>query len=176
MNHKILVTGSHGCFGTAITVALRKIYGNQQVIASDLYFPTGGILRDGPYERINVLNPTYLAAILQENNVAEIYHMAAIHPTDAAINPMSEWDLEVKGLMNILQTAAEHNVKKVFWPANAEVDLLTISGIAKLAGEHWCRYYKHRYNLDVRTMKIAGDTQKAIEDILKLMEVTGVVV
>ena len=116
--------------------------------------------------------------LFKEHHFTQVYHLSAVHPTDAAINPMLVWDLEIKGLMNILEIATENKVSKVFWPGILNSDELSVAGISKLAGEHWCRYYTNRYHLDVRTMRLPcnQNTVATVADILRLMEVSPVIV
>lgn len=174
---KILVTGALGRLGSAVTESLREIYGSENVIASDIRISSDRYIVKGPYLRINVLSSSVLSSVIHEHDISEVYHLAAIHPTDAAISPLSAWELEVKGLMNMLEAAVECKVSKVFWPTNAANDLLTVAGIAKLAGEHWCRYYRERYKLDVRTLRLQRDEScdGCVAEILNVMEVVGVV-
>jgi nucleoside-diphosphate-sugar epimerase len=175
-NNKILVTGALGRLGSAVTKSLRDVYGAESVIASDIKMPSDRYIVKGPYERINVLSTSVLSSAMKEHDISAVYHLAAIHPTDAAISPLSAWELEVTGLMNVLEVAVECKVSKVFWPTNSANDLLTVAGIAKLAGEHWCRYYRLRYNLDVRTLRMQRDEScdVSVAEILDLMGVAGV--
>ena len=50
---KILIIGSGGQIGTELVKKLRGIYGNENVVASDLRQLTGEIVESGPFERID---------------------------------------------------------------------------------------------------------------------------
>ena len=74
-NDTILVTGACGQIGSELVLALRKKY--VRVIASDLKDPIGE-LKDGLYERLDVLSKAHLVECVRKHKVTQIYHLAAI--------------------------------------------------------------------------------------------------
>jgi nucleoside-diphosphate-sugar epimerase len=102
---------------------------------------------------LNVLNKTELENIVKNEGISQIYHLAAILSAAGEKNPLQAWDLNMGGLLNVLEVAREYTIEKVFWPSsiavfgphsdkdqtpqNAFKDPNTIYGISKLAGEHW---------------------------------------
>jgi nucleoside-diphosphate-sugar epimerase len=113
-----------------------------------------------------------LSSIVAQEGVTQIYHLAAILSALGEKNPVQAWDLNMGGLLNVLEVAREHSVEKVFWPSSIAVfgpnsdkdqtpqkafkDPNTVYGISKLAGEHWCEYYFNKYGVDVRSLRYPG--------------------
>ena len=166
----ILVTGACGQIGSELVLALRKLY--KTVIASDLKEPQGELLETGPYERLDVLHKPGLEHIIQQYNVSQIYHLAAILSATGEKNPEFAWRVNMKGLRNILDVSVEHHIKKVFFPSTIAVfgpttprvhtpqytvmEPNTIYGISKQAGERWADYYYQKRGLDIRSIRYPG--------------------
>jgi len=166
--YKILVTGALGQLGTELVAALRFKYGQERVIASDI----AECCAEGPYLPLNVLDVKQLARTVYENQVGEIYHLAALLSATGETKPESAWHLNMQGLLNVLEVAKVYGVRKVFWPSSIAVfgpesprsscfqsarhDPLTIYGISKNAGEYWCRWYRVKHGLDVRSIRYPG--------------------
>ncbi|HET9487348.1 MAG TPA: NAD-dependent epimerase/dehydratase family protein [Chryseosolibacter sp.] len=170
-NNKILVLGAGGQLGTELIQALWDRYGNQNVIATDIKEP-GGVLSHGNFEILDVLNQKQLADIIRKNEIRHIYHLAAVLSATGEKNPKFAWNLNMNGLIHVLDAAVENKVEKVYWPSSIAVfgpntpkqntpqdtimDPSTIYGISKLAGERWCDWYFRRHGLDVRSLRYPG--------------------
>ena len=169
----ILVTGAGGQLGSELTLALRKIYGNDQVIASDIALPKNRELtQSGPFETMDVLDRHNLAEKAYRHNITQIYHLAAVLSATGEKRPKFTWKVNMKGLENILDLAIEKEVHKVYWPSSIAVfgpstprqntpqhtimDPNTVYGISKQTGERFCEYYANRYKLDVRSLRYPG--------------------
>lgn len=166
-NKKILVTGALGQLGTELVAALRLQHGADRVIASD-------ILERGEknYVPLNVLDVNVLASTVRTQNIGEIYHLAALLSATGETKPDMAWQLNMQGLLNVLEVARVCGVSKLFWPSSIAVfgpaspraacfqnglpDPLTIYGISKNAGEYWCRWYRVNRGLDVRSLRYPG--------------------
>ncbi len=169
---KILVIGANGQLGTELTEALRRTNGSHNVVASDLQLPTHAAGEEGPFEVLNVLDSGKLGELLSRYKITQIYHLAALLSATGEKKPKLAWDLNVNGLLNVLDAAREGGVRKVFWPSTIAVfgpntprqhtpqhtimDPTTIYGISKLAGERWCEYYFTKYGVDVRGLRYPG--------------------
>jgi nucleoside-diphosphate-sugar epimerase len=121
---------------------------------------------------LNVLDKVELENIVKKDGVTQIYHLAAILSAAGEKNPIQAWDLNMGGLLNVLEVAREYKIEKVFWPSsiavfgpsseknntsqNAFKDPNTIYGISKLSGEHWCEYYFNKYGVDIRSVRYPG--------------------
>lgn len=169
---KILVIGASGQIGTDLTMELRKRFGKDNVIASDIRKPSKMVLNSGPFTEINVLDKDGLEKVVDKYAITEIYHLAAILSGNAEKAPRKSWDINMEGLFNVLDVVKDKNLDKVFWPSSIAVfgpstprtntpqdtvmDPNTVYGISKQAGERWCEYYFEKYGVDVRSLRYPG--------------------
>ena len=169
---KILVFGASGQIGVELTLALRKIYGVENVIASDLREPNQLLKDSGPYVSMDVMNKEMLHVQVIRQNITQIYLLAAMLSATGEKNPNLAWNLNMQGLLNVLDIAREENLHKVYWPSSIAVfgptspkqncpqqtiiEPTTVYGISKYAGEFWCNYYNQRYGVDVRSIRYPG--------------------
>ena len=169
---KILVIGATGQIGVELTLALRKIYGNANVVASDLREENELLKGTGPYVSLDVMNKEMLHVQVIRQNITQIYLLAAILSATGEKNPNLAWNLNMQGLLNVLDIAKEEKSHKVYWPSSIAVfgptspkencpqqtiiEPITVYGISKYAGEFWCNYYHQRYGVDVRSIRYPG--------------------
>ncbi len=168
---KILVTGALGQIGSELTAALKKKYGSENVVTSDVR--TDKISEEFlPYETLNVLDKTRLAEIVTKHQITVIYHLAAILSAAGEKNPQLCWDVNMTGLHNVLEVARELKVKQIICPSSIavfgpetprintpqETVILpkTMYGLTKAAGELLCDYYVEKFGLDVRGIRYPG--------------------
>jgi nucleoside-diphosphate-sugar epimerase len=172
LKEKILVIGASGQIGVELTLALRKIYGNANVVASDLREQNPLLEGTGPYVSLDVMNKEMLHVQVLRQNFTQIYLLAAILSATGEKNPNLAWNLNMTGLLNVLDIAREENISKVYWPSSIAVfgptspkqncpqqtiiEPTTVYGISKYAGEFWCNYYHHRFGVDVRSLRYPG--------------------
>lgn len=170
-NVKILVIGAGGQLGSELTQALWKRHGKSHVIAADIKDP-GGVISDGNFQTLDVLNQKHLFDIVGANKITQIYHLAAVLSATGEKNPTFAWRLNMDGLINVLNAAVEFKVEKLYWPSSIAVfgpktektntpqdtimDPTTIYGISKLAGERWCDWYHRKHGVDVRSLRYPG--------------------
>lgn len=172
MGKNILVIGANGQIGTELVMALRDIHGAEQVIASDINNATEAIRDSGPFEIVNVLDPANLRQVFEKYQPDQVYLLAAILSAVGEQKPKLAWDLNMNGLISVLDLAVEFKTSKVFWPSSIAVfgphspqqntpqycvmDPNTVYGFSKLAGERWCEYYHAKHGLDVRSIRYPG--------------------
>ncbi|MBK7434638.1 MAG: NAD-dependent epimerase/dehydratase family protein [Chitinophagaceae bacterium] len=172
IKEKILVIGASGQIGVELTLALRKIYGNANVVASDLREENDLLKGTGPYVSLDVMNKEMLHVQVIRQGITQIYLLAAILSATGEKNPNLAWNLNMQSLLNVLDIAREEKLTKVYWPSSIAVfgptsprsncpqqtviEPITVYGISKYAGEFWCNYYHRRYGVDVRSLRYPG--------------------
>lgn len=170
MTDKIIVIGANGQIGTELVMTLRQTNGNANVIASDIHDP--GTTGEGPFEHADVMDKANLKGLFEKYQPTQVYLLAAILSATGEKNPKLAWDLNMTGLLNVLDLAVEFKTSKVFWPSSIAVfgphsprentpqfctmDPNTVYGFSKLAGERWCEYYYLKYGVDVRSIRYPG--------------------
>src|ERR671916_2661012 len=118
MKEKILVIGASGQIGVELTLALRKIYGNSNVVASDLREENDLLKGTGPYVSLDVMNKEMMHVQVIRQNSTQIYVLAAILSATGEKNPNLAWSLNMQGLLNMLDIAKEEHLHKVYWPSS----------------------------------------------------------
>lgn len=172
MSTKILIIGACGQIGSELTLKLRIIYGNENVIASDIREGKAELMNSGPFELVNAMNMEEIAAVVDKHQIEEVYLMAAMLSATAEKNPALAWDLNMNSLFHVLNLAKEHKIKKLFWPSSIAVfgsttprhqtpqytvmEPSTVYGISKQTGERWCEYYYNKFGVDVRSIRYPG--------------------
>ena len=169
---KKLVIGSSGQIGVELIEQLAKDFGPNQVIAADIKSVLEGRTLGVEYITLDVLDKEKLFEIIKQHNISEVYLLAAMLSAIAEKNIQLAWDLNMKGLFNILDLAKEKHIEKIFWPSSIAVfgptspklntpqstllEPSTVYGISKLSGERWCEYYFLKYGVDVRSLRYPG--------------------
>ncbi|WP_313515337.1 NAD-dependent epimerase/dehydratase family protein [Sphingobacterium sp.] len=171
MKEVILMIGANGQIGSELAAALRIKFGNENVITSDIREPKE--VADGEiFETLNVLDKEAIKALILKYKPTQIYLLAAMLSATGEQYPQKAWDLNMNGLLNVLDLAVELGIKKIFWPSSIAVfgphspkentpqycvmDPNSIYGISKLAGERLCEYYHNKYGLDIRSIRYPG--------------------
>src|SRR6218665_46772 len=170
MTTKILIIGANGQIGSELAQALALRHGSANVITSDLA-PEGKVAQL-THEMLDVTDAAALTAIARRHGITQVYHLAAALSATGEKHPMWAWDLNMKGLLNVLELARVQKLDKVFWPSSIAafgpntpaldtpqttvMDPTTIYGISKLAGERWCQWYFDKHGVDVRSLRYPG--------------------
>ncbi|MHA1781969.1 MAG: NAD-dependent epimerase/dehydratase family protein, partial [Promethearchaeota archaeon] len=170
---KILVIGAAGQIGSELVPALRKKYGNDNVIATGRRTPLPDIIRDfGPTIYLDALNKESLAKTIYENDINVIFHMASILSATGEKNPQIAWNVNINGLMNVLEVGRSYGIERIIWPSSIAafgpstprdntpnetiLQPSTMYGITKVTGELLAEYYYKKYSLDIRSMRLPG--------------------
>ena len=167
---RILIIGANGQIGSELAGALSKRPGVAQVVTSDVA-PVGrnpGL----PHEQLDVTDAAGLAAVVERHQITQIYLLAAALSANGEKHPQWAWNLNMTGLLNVLELARTARLDKVFWPSSIAafgpttpadgtpqdtvMDPTTIYGISKLAGERWCAWYHKNHGVDVRSLRYPG--------------------
>ncbi|MEL6944527.1 MAG: NAD-dependent epimerase/dehydratase family protein, partial [Bacteroidota bacterium] len=165
----ILLTGGGGQIGTALSTALRDIYGEDHVIASDIKRPEKV---EGRFIMLDILNTQRIAEVIEDHGITQIYHLAAILSATGEWMPVKTWNVNFNALLQLFELSKEKGIHKFFFPSTIAVfgdttpkeqtpqhtslEPSTIYGISKLTGELWSQYYCKRYGLDIRSVRYPG--------------------
>ena len=168
-DHTVLVVGAHGQLGTELVRALRHAFPRRRVIAADLHAPEA---RQPDYLTLDVLDREALEATVRDQQVQEVYQLAALLSAKGEQDPLLAWRINMDGLLNVLELARQGLIQKVFWPSSIAVfgsttpkvdtpqetvtSPETMYGITKLAGERLCAYYARQHQVDVRSLRYPG--------------------
>jgi nucleoside-diphosphate-sugar epimerase len=168
---RVLVTGAAGQIGSELVLALRKEYGEPNVIATDKAV-TRSQASAGVLEPLDVMHLSSVERAIRLHRIDAVYHLAAILSAAGESNPDLAWDVNMEGLKNILDASAKLGVERVFWPSSigvfgpdapkdrapqeAALNPTTMYGVTKVAGELLCAYYSSKHSLDVRSVRFPG--------------------
>jgi nucleoside-diphosphate-sugar epimerase len=168
---KILVIGACGQIGTELTLALKAKFGNDAVLAADIKLLADVPFCLRPYVKLNVMDKLELRTLILKEKITTVYHLAAMLSATGEKQPLVAWDLNMQGLLNVLDIAKSDRLK-VFWPSSIAVfgptgpkafspqhaitEPSTVYGISKVAGELWSQYYFQQYGVDVRSIRYPG--------------------
>lgn len=169
---KILVTGALGQIGSELVPELRRRFGPEVVVASDIRMPAAGAAPlDGPFEFIDCTRQSQLRAVIHKHEIDTVFHLAALLSAIAEEKPHIAWDVNMGGLYRVLEVAREDGCA-VFFPssigafgpgtpkAKTPQDTIqrptTMYGVTKVSGELLCDYYFHRFGVDTRGVRFPG--------------------
>lgn len=169
---KILVTGCLGQIGSELVPHLRKIYGDDNVVGTDIRKVEGSkVIEGGPFEILDVLDAKKMGEIAKKYKCDTIVHMAALLSAVAEAKPALAWELNMGGLFNALEVARE-NKCSFFTPssigafgsttpkAKTPQDTIqrpeTMYGVTKVSGELLCDYYNKKFGVDTRGVRFPG--------------------
>jgi nucleoside-diphosphate-sugar epimerase len=164
---KILVIGASGQIGSELIPELREKYSTENVIVSD---------KEGNISEfvipLDILNKELISKTIEENEINTIFNLASILSASGEKNPLKAWDVNLNGLLNVLEISKDHNIDRIIWPSSIAafgpstprvntpnetiLDPNTIYGITKVTGELLASYYFKKYNLDIRSVRLPG--------------------
>ena len=113
MKERILIIGSSGQIGTELVIALRKMYGNDNVIASDIRLSSEKVMQSGPFEILDILDEHLLRTIVKKYKVTQVYLLAALLSATAEKNIALGWKLNMRSHSHVLDVAKDELIKKV---------------------------------------------------------------
>lgn len=169
----ILVIGSTGQIGSELTRELRKIYGNDHVVAGYIKGaePKGELLESGPSAEADVTNGEMIASVVKQYNIDTIYNLAALLSVVAESKPRLAWKIGIDGLWNILEVARENgcavftpssigsfgpSTPKMMTPQDTIQRPRTMYGVTKVTTELLSDYYFNKYGVDTRAVRFPG--------------------
>lgn len=168
----ILVMGAGGQIGSELVVELRKRYGAEHVVASDLSPQAESkIAAEGPFHTADVTNGNAVSELVKKYKIDTIYNLAALLSAVAETKPQAAWNVGINGHYNILEIARANDCA-VFFPSSIGAfgpttptndtpqDTIqrpqTMYGVTKVTGELLSDYYYKRYGVDTRGVRYPG--------------------
>ncbi len=169
---KILVIGATGQIGSELTPALREIYGDESVVATYHSTQPGGDLKEGPLEKVNILEKESIAEVIEKHDIDSVFNLAAILSAKGEENPAKAFEVNVNGFFDLLQLGLEFDLTRIVVPSsigvfgpevpsqNAPNETVlrptSMYGVTKVTGELLGNYYYHKFGLDVRGLRLPG--------------------
>lgn len=169
----ILVIGSTGQIGSELTAKMRGLYPGGNIVAGYIKGsePKGDLLEGGPCAEVDVRDSSSIATVADKYKIDTVYNLAALLSAKAEVKPLLAWDIQVNGLLNILEVAREKGIA-VFTPSsigsfgpetprqNTPQDTIqrprSMYGVTKVATELLSDYYFHKYGVDTRSVRFPG--------------------
>ena len=166
----ILITGGLGQIGTELSSYLRREYGAEHVILTDVVQKDSPAVEAGPFELLDVTDGKRLAELVDNYHVDTVMHLAALLSAVAEARPQLAYQINLGGLFQVLEVAREKNLS-VFTPSSIGAfgpttpkatpqDTIqrptTMYGVTKVAGELLCDYYFRRFGVDTRGVRFPG--------------------
>ena len=167
----ILVTGGLGQIGSELIVELRKKYGVNNVVATDMRDASDSLKNQGPYHILDIKDMDLFEKLINDYKIDTIVHLAAILSGIGEKNPALAWDVNMNGTINVLNLGLKYEMAQIFIPSSIAVwgpdcpkiamqdsplHPTTMYGVTKVAGEVLCDYYFNKYGLDVRGVRFPG--------------------
>jgi len=170
---KILFTGCGGQIGSELTLAFRNIYGDDNIIASDVSDKINReLLESGPFVHLDVLDAKAIAETIDKYHIDAVVHLAAILSAVGEKNPQLAWNVNINGTVNIFEVAREKKLERILVPSSMAVfgpdtpknntpqkTVLiptTMYGVTKVAAELLGNYYNLHYGMDIRGLRYPG--------------------
>ena len=169
----VLVIGSTGQIGSELTMKLRHLHPEGNIVAGYIpgFEPKGELLESGPSAVVNVVDAVQIADAVGRYDIDTIYNLAALLSATAEKFPLKAWDIQMNGLINILEVAREHGCAVFtpssigsFGPSTPHKDTpqdtiqrpTSMYGVTKVATELLSDYYSHKYGVDTRSVRFPG--------------------
>lgn len=170
---KVLVTGSLGQIGTELVEKLRKEYGTNNVIATDLMEKEEHreLIESGPFEILDVTDGNRALDLVKKYKVDTIVNLAALLSAVGEKVPEKCWNINMNGLYNMLEIAKDQkcmlftpssiaafgdSTPKDMTPQDTIQRPSTMYGVTKVAGEILSDYYFNRFGVDTRGVRFPG--------------------
>jgi len=168
---RIMITGALGQIGSELTLFMRKLYGEDRVLATDIRKNDSEVVESGPFELLDVMDKKSFSEAARTFQADTIIHLAALLSAVAEGNPLLAWHLNMGGLINALEVARERQAQfftpssigvfgpsapKVMTPQVTSLRPVTMYGVNKVAGELLSEYYFHKYGVDTRGLRFPG--------------------
>ncbi len=169
---KVLVTGGAGFIGSNVVDGIIEA-GHQVLVVDNLY--TGKRSNVNPEARFYELDirARETAELIKRERPDIIDHHAAQISVPASVSdPVFDADINIKGLLNLLEAARKYEVGKFIFISSGgaiygeaseyptsegyQPQPLSPYAVSKYSSEHYLEYYRHQYGLDYTTLRYAN--------------------
>lgn len=167
---RILIVGAGGQIGSELTTYLRKIYGEANVVATDVR-ECKALAEQGPFEVLDALDMAAMASVVSRYRIDTIFNLVALLSAVGEKNPQLAWKINIGALTNSLEVARDRNCS-VFTPSSigafgptspkdktpqdTVMRPTTMYGVCKVTGELMGDYYHTRFGVDTRSVRFPG--------------------
>ena len=167
---RILIIGANGQIGAELAETLLARHGAAAVVTSDIV--AQGQVPGLTHEVLDVTDAQALGDAVARHRISHVYQLAAVLSATGEAHPLRTWDVNMRGLLNVLELGRTGVLDRIFWPSSIAafgpctpadntpqttvMDPTSVYGISKLAGERWCAWYHARHGVDVRSLRYPG--------------------
>ncbi len=169
---KILVTGGAGFIGSNVVDGYIN-EGHKVIVVDNLF--TGkreNLNPDARFYEVDVRSSEVGDIIKKERPDVINHHAAQISVPESVADPLFDADVNIKGLLNLLENAVQYGVKKVIFISSGgaiygdaeeyptseayQPHPLSPYAITKYTAEYYLAFYKHQYGLEYTTLRYAN--------------------
>ncbi|HRT60605.1 MAG TPA: NAD-dependent epimerase/dehydratase family protein [Candidatus Syntrophosphaera sp.] len=169
---KILITGGAGFIGSHVADACLEA-GHQVVVVDDL--SSGNLASLNPavkFYQLDIRDPALDEVFAAEKPDVVNHHAAQISVPRSVTEPQLDAQINILGLVNVLENCVKHYIKKVIfistggaiygeaeeYPTTEDYppQPLSVYAINKFAGENYLRFYQHQYGLEYTVLRYAN--------------------
>lgn len=169
---KILIVGAGGQIGSELVPHFQKIYGDNNVVATDINASAcKKLAENGPFVELDALDSKKFTEVVKKYKIDTIFNLVALLSATGEKNPQLAWKINIGALMNSLEIARENHCT-VFTPSSigafgptsphdstpqdTVMRPTTIYGVCKVTGEMLSDYYFTRFGVDTRSVRFPG--------------------
>jgi len=169
---KILVTGGAGFIGSNVVDGYVEA-GHEVLVVDNL---SGGRLSNvnpkARFYEMDIRSGEIDGLMERERPDVLNHHAAQISVPESVSDPLLDADINIKGLLNLLESASRHKVKKVIfissggaiygeaseYPTSEAYQPIPLSpyAVTKYSSEHYLAYYRHQHGLNYTTLRYAN--------------------
>ena len=170
---RIVVTGAAGQIGSELVPELRALYGDENVVAVGHKTPIPDDVREaGPYAYFEVSDYGQVEELLKRHETDTLFHLSSILSALAEEDRESAFEVNVRGLHNVLEVAERTGTRRVIVPGSianygpeAPKDSTpddtaqrpnTLYGISKVFAELMGDYYNGKLGMKCRGVRLPG--------------------